>query len=222
MSFEPNISLAKIMASVSHTLGSPYDDYLKQKIKFLAINFRAKLFRQDAAKNSLSKAYLVSLNCIPLQCVDIGECCGGDKAFENTLRTIDKIPKPLRTKDNESFYYVGQINKMSAFTETTFPDYKNTQYLRFTGKHTRYVYLDDYIYILNPPTKDFDTITVIDLFEDVTQALQLKNCDGNYCYTDDDPFPIGGDMYEALETYLLTTLGNSKPNDNKEIKVSDN
>ena len=221
MAFEANITLNKIAASVAHTLGSPYDDYLGQKIKFLAINFRATLLRRALAKGDISRPFLTSV-CLPVTCVDVADCCGGKKALKTALRTVDKVPKPLRTKNIETFYYVGNIDKMTFYGETTFTDFINQSHLRFTSQEPRYVYLDDYIYVLNPPTEQLDVILVIDAWEDPTQIEKFKDCDGKQCYSDDDPFPIGGDMYEALETYLITTLRSGIPTEDKEIKINDN
>lgn len=219
---ENNITLEKIAYSIAHTMGNPYERFFVEKIKFLVSNYRATLLRQDLAKNSISKSILLSLTCLPVQCVDVAECCGGNKSFTNALRTVDKIPKPLRTKDNDSYYYVGGIDKMSPYNETTFIDYLNTKYLRFTSTITRYALLDDYIYILNPPSDLLKKITIIDPFEDITQVLSIKNCDGVNCYTDDDIFPIPADMVGTLEDMVLNHLRNQPINDDKEIKVNKN
>ena len=219
MPFEANISLNKIAYSVAHTLGDVENFYLREKIKFEAIQFRALLIRRDLERNFITRNFIQYI-CLKLECKDLSDCCE-DLSYENGLRTLEQIPTPLRTKDFDSFYYVGTNSKKSAFKETTFDNLELMEHRRFTSRKPLYVY-DNYVWIFNPPTKDFDTITIGAIFEDPRQLADIKNCGEEPCYTDDSIFPMGADQYPALEEYLLNLFRNQRPVEDKQIKINDN
>lgn len=220
MAFEANISLNKIGYSVLSTLGIDINNYeILEKIKFEAIQFRALLLRRDLEKNPITRNFLQWI-CLELVCTDLSDCCSV-KSFITALRTVDKLPIPLRTKDYDSFYYVGNINKMIPFKETTFDNINLMQFRRFTSANPLFVY-DSYVYIFNPPTPNYKNITIGSIFEDPRQLAQLKNCDGTDCYTDDDYFPIGADQYPTLEEYLIKLFSGKNISENKEIKINNN
>ena len=220
MAFEANISLNRISDSIMNTLGIDINNYeIKEKIKFEAIQFRALLLRRDLERNPITRNFLQWI-CLELECKDLSDCCEV-KSFKTALRTKEKIPVPLRTKDYDSFYYVGDINKMKAFKETTFDNVQLMKHRRFTSTEPLFVY-DNYVWIFNEPTPNYKYLTIGSIFEDPRQLAELKNCDGSNCYTDDDYFPIGADQYPTLEEYLIKLFSGKNLTENKEIKINDN
>ncbi len=220
MAFEPNITLNKIAYSISHTLGLQYNTYLIEKIKFDAIGIRAMLTRRDMERNGISRQFLQSLGCIPLVCADLIECCNLS-VNKDTLRTDRKIPAPLRTKDSDSFYYVGYVDKSKPFAELAFEDVGYLEGNRYTSKSTYYVYMNQYIYIINPPTDTFKYINVTSIFGDPRQVSDFDVCEGD-CYNDDSPFPMSEDLLPLLERELLNMYAVSRPVEDGEVRINNN
>lgn len=218
MPFEANISLNKIASSISHTLGDSENFYLKEKIKFEAIQFRNLLLRRDLERNFITRNFIQYI-CDDLICVDLSTCCDS-KSYDTALRTKNVMPIPLRTKDYDSFYFVGDISKKNAFKEVSFDNIDLMAERRFTKNKTLFIY-SEYVYIINPPTDDFNKLGIGSVWENPQQLAGFSNCDGVNCYTDDDTFPMGGDQYPALEEYLLKTIGNFKYDDDKQIKINE-
>ncbi len=218
MAFEAGISLNKIAFDIADQLGNVEDFGLRERIKFKALQYRATILRRDLERNFLSKQFLQWL-CLPLKCVPLSDCCD-IQSEENVLRTVDKLPIPLRTKDIQSFYFVGEINKLTAFPETDFSTINLLKYRRFTASKPVFVYDGEYIYLFNPPTDEFSNIAIGSVFEYPEQAA-LLGCDGNKCYTDDDPFPIGADQYVVIEAMLLESFRNQRPTESEEVNINE-
>jgi len=144
-----SISLNEIGYSVANALGKPNDFFLRQTIMLDAIGIRAMLIRQDLSRNTLSKLFLQSLGAVPIKCVDASECPDVPTGTY-LLRTVTKVPNPVRTKDDSTFYFVGTPDRSKSFTETTVIGMDLTSHDRYTSKDTKYFYLGGYIYIFNP------------------------------------------------------------------------
>lgn len=217
---EAGITLNKIAYSVSHTLGIQYDQYLLEKIKFDAVGIRAMLLRRDLERNGISREFLQSLGCVPLVCADPKECC--DLPSENEmLRTDRKVPKPARTKDSDSFYYVGTVDKRKAFYELPFEMMDFIDGNKYTKNMTYYVYMNEYIYIINPPTDTFKYINITSVFADPRAVKDFNDCE-NDCYNDDSPFPLSEDLLPLLMNELLRMYSVQRPAEDKEVKVNNN
>ena len=211
------ISLNEIGYSVAHSLGAPNDFFLREKIKLSAIGLRATLIRQDLTRNTLSKMFLQTVGPLKLICVDASDCPSVIPSGTKLLRTELKIPSPVRTKDNTTFYYVGTPDKLNGFQETTIDGLWMDSSNRFTSKDTKFYYLEGYIYVVNPPTDDFSYITVVSAFAD-PRELSTYKCEGTPCYSDDSPFPLEMDMWSQMENLLIRTYTN-KPKD-EEVRIN--
>ncbi len=217
-----SITLNEIAYSIAHTLGTPNDFFLREKIKLSAIGVRATLIRQDLTRNTLSKAFLQSIGNQELTCVDVSQCPATVPTGTYMLRTINKIPKPVRTKDNSTFYYVGIPDKTRAFQETTIDGIFISSEDRYTSRFPKYFYLDGYIYVINPPTDDLKYITIISPFADPREIASFKDCPGADCYTDDSDFPLEMDMWMQMEGILLSMYRGSNPTEDEEVRLNSN
>ena len=217
-----SITLNEIAYSIAHTLGFPNDFFLREKIKLSAIGVRATLIRQDLTRNTLSKAFLQSIGNQELMCVDVSECPSVVPTGTYMLRTINKIPKPVRTKDNSTFYFVGTPDKTKAFQETTMDGIEISSEDKYTSKFPKYFYLDGYIYVINPPTDDLKYITIVSPFADPREVAEFKDCPGADCYTDDSNFPLEMDMWMQMEGILLSIYRGSNPTEDEEVRLNSN
>lgn len=218
---EANITLAKIAYNVSHTLGILYDEYLLEKIKMDAIAMRALLIRRDLDRNGISREFLQSLGCIPLVCADPKECCDLPAEYE-LLRTDRKVPKPARTKDSDSFYFVGTVDNRKSFYEIPFELTGFINANKYTKNLTHYYYKSDYVYIINPPSDTFKYINITSIFADPRQIVDFQSCQGD-CYTDDSAFPLSEDLLPLLTSELIKQYSAyQRPVEDKEVKINNN
>lgn len=221
MAFEANISLNRIAYSVMGTLKIDINNYEKrEQIKFEAVQFRALMLRRDLQRNPITRNFLQYI-CLDLECVDLSECCD-ISSYTKVLRTTQQIPIPLRTKDFDSFYFVGEIDKGVsdfAFKETSFDNIRLMKFRKFTSTKPLFVY-DKYVYLFNPPTQDLKYINIGSIFEDPRQLIGLNSCNGNSCYTDDDYFPIGADQYPAMEEYLIKIISGKSLGGDTQVKIN--
>ena len=221
MAVEANISLNRIAYNVSHTLGILYDTYLLEKIKMDAIGMRALLIRRDLERNNISREFLQSLGCIPLVCADPKECCELPPEYE-LLRTDRKVPKPARTKDSGSFYYVGTVDNRKEFYEIPFELTAFIDANKYTKHLPHYYYKNDYVYVINPPSDTFKYINITSIFADPRQVADYyQNCQGD-CYTDDSPFPLAEDLLPLLTSELVRQYSAQRPVEDKETKINNN
>lgn len=213
------ITLNHIAYSVAETLGRPNDYFLREKIKLTAVGLRATLLRRDLAVNILSKQFLQSLGCVPLVCIDAGNCCGLSTGTQ-ILRTSLQIPTPIRTKDDSTFYFVGIADRSLSFTETSIDSYYIESHDRFTKHFPKYFWLDGYIYVLNPPEENIKYINVTSIFADPRDVAKFNNCAGVDCYTDDSNFPLDMDMWYQMEAMLIQQYRNESNTHTEEVKVN--
>lgn len=216
-----SISLNEIGYSVANALGKPNDFFLRQTIMLDTIGIRAMLIRQDLSRNTLSKLFLQSLGAVPIKCVDASECPDVPTGTY-LLRTVEKVPNPVRTKDDSTFYFVGTPDRSKSFTETTVIGMDLTSHDRYTSKDTKYFYLGGYIYIFNPPTDDLAYINVVSPFADPRETAEFNTCAGADCYTDDSNFPIEMDMWYQIKTLLLQQHGRQVPTEDEEVRINTN
>jgi len=218
---EANISLNKLAYNFALVRNRQYDNYFIEKVKMDCIGVRAMLIRRDLERNGISREFLQSLGCIPLVCADPKECCVGLPAEYELLRTDRKVPKPARTKDSDSFYFVGTVDKRKSFYEIPFELYDFVGYNKYTGNLTYYIYMNDYVYIVNPPTDTFKWLNITSVFADPRQIADFQTCEGD-CYSDDDPFPLSEDLLPLLMAELLRMYSQDLPTEDKEVRVNNN
>lgn len=212
-----SVTLNKLAYNLSELLGNPYDDVLIERLKFELINVRAKFIRRDLERNGMSREFLQSLGEIELVCTDISDCTEV-LSFDNVLKTKLQVQKPLRTKTTDTFFYVGTIDKKHPFQESSFDDLEYLKHNKFTGSITRYIYLNQRVYIINPPTKVFKWLNITSVFANPQDAGKANNC--GVCYTDDDPFYIGEDMASDIEREVYNLFRADIPNENPQIKIN--
>ena len=107
------------------------------------------------------------------------------------LRTVNKIPVPLRFNTDVPFVFVGSLDRMIPFRYIKPYIMKFSRNLRLIGGAICYFYTNEYVYVYN--TIKLDKLLLETVFEqlDVTQD---HNDPTGLCYKDDMEFPLAGDM----------------------------
>lgn len=176
------------------------DSLTKRQIIFEILYYRALILRRDIAKNGFDYSlYESPILCQDLVDAPLTECCE-----YNSLCTVKRIatqlPELVRTK--------GRI----ALVVTSIDDSKDIPLIyhararyvsaeKYIGDQPMSFYRDRYVYIINDPL--IKRINLRPILVDPRMAAQFK-CDGVTCYTDNDEFPIGADMIEAITKGILT------------------
>lgn len=147
-----------------------------------------------------------SINCIPVECADIAECC--DVNVENALRI--KVPK-LAYLNNKSIVYLGTVDKQNKFktifgTEHLYNKYtptKNSPYVWFSDAETGWLF--------NPPTKNIQLISIRAIFANPYDVTQFDCCQLKY----DDAYPAPDDVIKQI----IDTLVNQYVNDYRRLRM---
>lgn len=175
------------------------------QIKFWIKNQRALLVRNEVNKNRTIDADILQTVCSSLEAVDSSVCCGIELGCD-ILRTTKKIPKTVELHFKEAITRVGPVNiKGKPFS---YVDYSAVPWLangRF-NKNLIYAFLhDEYLYIFSRDKKylDLKTISFRGIFEDPEEVRDFVDCDGNPCYSDDDPYPIKSWMIPAIKEMII-------------------
>lgn len=171
----------------AHEWGFPFDHMLIERIKKLVIPMWATIVqRRYDQTNKFPSALLMSVTCEEL----VQDTCDG----LTMLRTKNKIPKPLVTRDKSDFLFVGERRHFKPYHRRTLHDMHLLEYNRFTCRDPFYVYLPDYIYIGNAPHQKILTLTYVP--NDPTELLNLGKVEGD-CFDGDD-FLIDSSLLQGI------------------------
>jgi hypothetical protein len=191
-------SLNQIADFIADRLNEPYNDMLKADIKFSVKYWRAFLIRQDVERNGTSRDYLQRF-VVELVKVDKGDTCAVDIGCK-ILKTKNAIPEPIRLKPPTPFKYVGEVGGGAAFTHTELEELPFTTENKYTANVIRYNYTNKYIYVYGNIRMKY--LAVEGVFLDPAQAVDFCISSAD-CFSDDEEFPIGGDMLKILIDALL-------------------
>lgn len=195
-------SLNKIAESGCVRLGQPTNRLLRENIKFAVRSLLALYIRRDAERNAITNHYIQRYT-TKLQFVDQADSCPVITGCK-MLRTVDKVPTPIRLNNSFNFKYVGEADWSKAFTQVSSAEVPFTRYNKFTGKETRFEWINGYIYIwdttgINPKYK---FLGVQAAHENPAEATDYCVASPQ-CFTDDDPFIAPGDMiYSILDVIV--------------------
>lgn len=135
----------------------------------------------------INDEWIQDLGCIPLTTVDKAECC--DIAWGcKVLRSVDKIPAALSSKDKDLYTFLGLIDKVTSIPLMPKAQAVNRKYSKYTStQRVGYIY-NNYLYILHDDELEF--VNLQGVFGDPREAGRFSDCDGSSCYTDKSDYPI--------------------------------
>jgi hypothetical protein len=201
--------------NIAGALDAPFDELLKERIKF---NFRvlaATLIKQDAERNGMSGIYLQRI-VVPLQQVDIIDNCAA-QAGCMVRRTVNKIPRPIRLTSNVDFKYVGDADWKRSYADREFDEVEYARYLKYGMNEPSYNYVDGYIYIMNRKRTNF--VGIITPFENWQEAANL--CTDGGCVSDDDEFPLPNDLVIMATRLLIESKMIGIKTDDKQVDTNE-
>jgi len=191
-------TLNSISENIAFALGEQFNETLKQSIKDSIINYRALLIRQDLERNPLSYTDYLQSFCIELETVNKSEC-PQLSIKEEYLKSKQKIPKPLRIKNNgrSNFKFVGSVDRSISLTFETGHGMGYMPYLEFQNSTIYYTIINEYLYVLNNLK-----LCKLLIEEIIADPRNIDDCDSPSIFPDDIEFPIPEDMLVKLKQLI--------------------
>lgn len=212
-------TLNKLAYDLAETVDRENDYAFVRRMKDHVIAYRSLFFRRDQSRgNRLPVEFIQDLGCLDMKKVPSVECCGIDLGC-TIYRTVEKVPRPIRTKIGEAFTYVGTIDGKNPFTQSTRVEASFRSFDRFRNVSEFYVYENGYIYVFNVKP---DKISVKGVFADPREVTAMGYCEVE-CFDDDSEFPMAEDMAPGLLLAIKReVLGLQTPDeDNQKIEVDE-
>lgn len=192
------ISLNEMVSLLSSMAGQPFSVPLQEQFKVVCNYKRSDYFQQVIQKYPEQRKLFLKYFTVELEAVDEIECLEDSDC--TVLRTIKKIPKPIRST-YAMYDFVGTSDRQSGFTYIT-PD--QLMWLNKGSKYTkdrpRWSYINEYVYIYNDDS--IEQIAIGGIFPDQRQLHELK-CGDEICYTDDDQYDIPDDILNTMIQDIL-------------------
>ena len=191
-------TLNGIAENIAYAMGEQFNDTFKQSIKDSIIDYRAMLIRQDLDNNPLSYTDYLQSFCIELELVNKSEC-SLMILREQILRSKQKIPKPLRIKNNGriNFKFVGAIDRSTILTFATAQELKYLGYLSFQEGVIYYTIQNGYLFILNNLK-----LCKLLIEEIIADPRTIDDCEYPTTFPDDIDFPIPEDMIVKIKELI--------------------
>lgn len=198
-------TLNKLVSEVAHELNRPYDYILHSRIRELLIAQRSELVHREIDKYGINEIYIQGYQIDEFELVNASEIVGINSS-KQLLRSVNKIPTPIRYQTDDPFLFMGSADHRITFryVKPFMTDFISN--LRYIGNGITYSYVYGYIYILN-------NIKIKKaLVEAPYNSLDIVNeeSDLGICYLDDMEFPIAGDLVRALIISVVEILKNGK------------
>jgi len=192
------ISLNEMVSLLSSMAGQPFSIPLQEQFKVICNYKRADWIQKVIEKYPEQRRYFLKDVSVELQEVDETEC--PVEADCTVLRTVQKIPKPVRST-YALFDYVGDVDKTDGYRYVT-PEQLMyiIKYSKYTKDRPAYFYVNGYVFIYNEP--DLEYINIRGLWPDQRELHELK-CGDEVCYTDDDQYDIPDDILNTMIQDIL-------------------
>jgi len=217
-------SINVIAEEIAYELGDQFNYTLRESIKGLIIDYRAKLLREDIDRNFLPINVYGQTIALKFKPVNIlhefgqeGNCITeSNPGIEDQdkyiiYKTEKDFPSTIRTKVSHKnpVNFIGTATGKEGLVYTTLEQYYYKREQKYMKNKIFYTYMNNNLYILNNLTlsddegqyRDGEVCSLITtaIFEDPREAEKL--CD-NDVFPDDRPFPIGLDMLPVIKTMI--------------------
>lgn len=192
-------TLNSISENIAYALGEQFNDTFKQSIKDSIIDYRAMLIRQDLDNNPLSYTDYLQSFCVDLKLVNRSECPTLSMCSDKVLKSVQKIPKPLRIKNNGriNFKFVGSVDRSTSLTFATGHEMQYMEYLPLQDEVIYYTVINGYLYILN----NIKLCTIL-IEEIIADPRTIDDCEFPTVFPDDIDFPIPEDMLVKIKQLI--------------------
>ena len=208
------MTLNQIVDSIADGFNRSLDIAFKERLKFVVKYWRARLIKQEIDKSNYNDLFYHTI-IVPLQKVDIIDDCA-IVAGCNVLRSVDKIPAPVRNKGVRSFAYVGSGTGNTRFEQVNLESLQIKLSSKYRKNTIFFDYRNDYLYIYNNLKLEFAAVRGV--FADL-DALKKFQCRDGICYSDNEKFPLPEDMVALLVNGLLSSELRMIGKEDKEVDI---
>jgi len=122
------------------------------------------------------------------------------------LRTINKIPTPIRYNTDAPFPFVGSLDRMISYRNIKPYIMKNSRNVPLIGNGICYFYTNGYVYIWN--NTKLERVLIEAIYEKLDVTTNITDTTG-LCYTDDMEFPLSGNMLNDVIKEVINILSNT-------------
>jgi hypothetical protein len=195
----PGPSLNQLISTLSDRVGQPFNVPLQEELKVILNYKRENYLQQFLERHPEQRAFFQQKVEVPLIPVPQPECDTPKHCV--ALRSKCEVPPPVRVSQI-TFDFVGTADFRDGYGQLA-PEFLQFHLnARFTYSRPKWFYQDDHIWIYN--NRVLDRIGLRGVFrnpEDVNQCL----CDAalETCYDDDQPWPVAGDLINAIMRDVL-------------------
>lgn len=192
-------TLKQLAVQVAHTFERGTDTIFIERIKFLIINERSMLIHREIDKYGVNEIYIQPYDA-DLMLVNASELVGYTST-KQLLRSVNKIPTPIRYQGDVPFVFVGSLDRRVSFRYTKGFMMDFTRYLRYIGANIEYFYTNNYLYI--PNNIKLEKVRI----EAPYNSLDITVTDPTgICVFEDMEFPLAGDLLNTVMTGVINIL----------------
>lgn len=192
-------SLNQIGSIFASRLNRPFDDQLKAEFKPLFINEISLLIRRSIDANGIDSMYIASFVVDLIKVDELDNI--GDAGEYNILRSVNRIPIPIRYKTPVPFIFVGSRDNGLSFGYVNSYNKSFTKELPYIGSAITYTYVNGYLYIYNNTKLDKVRVTApYASFNLITNNVTGSN---GIPYDDDMELPYPEDLINTCIFNLL-------------------
>jgi hypothetical protein len=192
-------SLNQIVSIISSRLDRPFDDMLKAEVKPLFINELSLLVRRSIDANGIDSVYLASFD-VELILIEGTDNLNLQSDYK-VLRSVNRVPIPVRYKTPVPFVYVGTVNGENSFGYSKEHESKNNKELPFIGNQITYDFVNQYIFVRN--NTKLNIARVIAPYVNFNLITDNSIGSNGINYTDDMELPYPADLINAAVLSLL-------------------
>lgn len=211
------MTLNEFTVLIASQLGKELDDPFKQMIAKRIQYWRGRLIKNSVDKDQRERRFFKQV--INIKMVTRDEVlCQVPYTQCKIAATQTKVPKPLRA-NSILFDYVGAINGMTSFKETTAASIPFLMKGKFSKHTIYYTYENDLIKVYG--NAQLPIIRLEGIFDNPEDAAKL-NCENTdtFCNFWDEEYPVTNDIAQLIVQSIMEVDFRMKPDDSpKQIPV---
>ena len=149
----------------------------------------------------------------PAHLIDIIYC---DVSYKEicVLKSVKPIPLTIGLKSNNNYGYVGGMDGKSPYSYTEVSTLKYLITSKYSGKKTKFLIINSYLYIINPPTNALRYVKMVALFNNPKEVIEQNDFVEGKSTIDifnpyDFNYPVTGSMLENIYNLMI----------NREVKL---
>ena len=204
-------SIAQLVSEIAHSVRQPNNAALRENLKLLIIQTRNEIIRRSYENHSyvdkiLTQRFRVSLTEVNDGDIELPEEYA-DIDITKIKRTLQKVPRPIRLINNLPF---NRVSSVGFETSREYPYIKET-----TARFRSYVpglcgipcydYINEYIYIFPPKSKDFaqNAIIIESAFEQPNEISLLNGTlKEEDAWLDENEYLLSEDMIGQIKEII--------------------